>query len=106
MKLFESINPFFKKASKLKYLIIIVIFFTWMIFLDVHSLLIHNELNNEIDQLEAQQIELEKNIIKDKHTIEVLKNPDSLEVFGRRNYNLKKDNETIYYIEEEEEAID
>lgn len=73
-----------------------------MIFLDTHSWLIHNELNNEVSQLEAQKIELEKNIRNDKHTIEVLKNPDSLEAFGRRNYNLKKDNETIFYIEHQE----
>jgi len=70
-----------------------------MVFLDTHSWLIHDELNNEINQLEAQKIELEKNIDQDKNTIEVLKNPDSLEVFGRRNYNLKKDNETIFYVE-------
>lgn len=73
-----------------------------MIFLDTHSWLIHNELNNEVSQLEAQKIELEKNIRNDKHTIEVLKNPDSLEAFGRRNYNLKKENETIFYIEHQE----
>lgn len=73
-----------------------------MIFLDTHSWLIHNELNNEVSQLEAQKIALEKNIRNDKHTIEVLKNPDSLEAFGRRNYNLKKDNETIFYIEHQE----
>ena len=102
MKLSEMIDYFLKKITKLKYLIIIIFFLIWMIFLDTHSLLIHNELNNEVDQLEAQKIELEKNIKKDKHTTEVLKNPDSLEVFGRRNYNLKKDNETIYYIEEQQ----
>lgn len=73
-----------------------------MIFLDTHSWLIHNELNNEVNQLEAQKIELEKNIRNDKHTIEVLKNPDSLEAFGRINYNLKKENETIFYIEHQE----
>ena len=73
-----------------------------MIFLDTHSWLIHNELNNEVSQLEAQKIELEKNIRNDKHTIEVLKNPDSLEAFGRINYNLKKENETIFYIEHQE----
>ena len=70
-----------------------------MAFLDTHSWLIHNELNSEISQLESQKIELERNIIKDKNTIKVLQNPDSLELFGRKNYNLKKENETIYHIE-------
>ena len=99
MKLFDFFISFFKKIVKLKYSIIILIFLTWMVFLDTHSWLIHDELNKEINQLEAQKIELEKNIDQDKNTIEVLKNPDSLEVFGRRNYNLKKDNETIFYVE-------
>ena len=49
--------------------------------------------------MEAQKNELKKNIIKDKNTIDILNNPDSLEVYGRTNYNLKKENETIYYIE-------
>tara|TARA_B100001142_G_scaffold144888_1_gene145828 strand:+ start:334 stop:564 length:231 start_codon:yes stop_codon:yes gene_type:complete len=70
-----------------------------MTFLDTHSWLIHNELNVEIEQLEAQKNELKKNIIKDKNTIDILNNPDSLEVYGRTKYNLKKENETIYYIE-------
>ena len=99
MKLFKFFIYFFKKIVKLKYSIIIFGFLIWMVFLDTHSWLIHDELNKEINQLEAQKIELEKNIDQDKNTIEVLKNPDSLEVFGRRNYNLKKDNETIFYIE-------
>ena len=76
-----------------------MVFLIWMTFLDTHSWLIHNELNSEISQLESQKIELKRNIIKDKSTIKVLQNPDSLELFGRKNYNLKKENETIYHIE-------
>ena len=93
-------NSFFNKISKLKYLIITLFFLLWMTLIDTHSLIIHNELNNEINSLKSQ--ELKKNIAKDKNIIEVLKNPDSLEVFGRRNYNLKKENETIFYIESEQ----
>lgn len=96
MKVFELLIV---KIKKMKYLIIIIVFLIWMTFLDTHSWLIHNELNSEISQLESQKIELERNIIKDKNTIKVLQNPDSLELFGRKNYNLKKENETIYHIE-------
>lgn len=96
MKVFELLIV---KIKKMKYLIIIIVFLIWMAFLDTHSWLIHNELNSEISQLESQKIELERNIIKDKNTIKVLQNPDSLELFGRKNYNLKKENETIYHIE-------
>lgn len=96
MKVFELLIV---KIKKMKYLIIIIVFLIWMTFLDTHSWLIHNELNSEISQLESQKIELKRNIIKDKNTIKVLQNPDSLELFGRKNYNLKKENETIYHIE-------
>ena len=96
MKVFELLIV---KIKKMKYLIIIIVFLIWMTFLDTHSWLIHNELNSEISQLESQKIELKRNIIKDKSTIKVLQNPDSLELFGRKNYNLKKENETIYHIE-------
>ena len=96
MKVFELLIV---KIKKMKYLIIIMVFLIWMTFLDTHSWLIHNELNSEISQLESQKTELKRNIIKDKNTIKVLQNPDSLELFGRKNYNLKKENETIYHIE-------
>tara|TARA_B100001175_G_C18918561_1_gene361218 strand:- start:69 stop:386 length:318 start_codon:yes stop_codon:yes gene_type:complete len=99
MKIIKNSISLFKKMSEFKYLIITIIFLIWMTFLDTHSWLIHNELNVEIEQLEAQKNELKKNIIKDKNTIDILNNPDSLEVYGRTKYNLKKENETIYYIE-------
>jgi len=93
------IFSFFKKIIELKYLFILILFFFWMIFLDTHSWLIHNELNNEINNLKAQKVELEKSIVIDKKTINILENKDSLEVFGRNNYNLKKENESIFFVE-------
>ena len=93
------IFSFLKKIVELKYLFILILFFFWMIFLDTHSWLIHNELNNEINNLKAQKVELKKSIIIDKKTINILENKDSLEVFGRNNYNLKKENESIFFVE-------
>ena len=98
----EKMKSVFKRIKQYRYIIILSIFLIWMFFLDTHSFIIHNKLNQEIDQLKAQKKELEKNISKDKNTLENLKNIDSLEVFGRRNYNLKKENETIYFIEYED----
>ena len=49
--------------------------------------------------LESQKKELEKKIFSDKQMIDNLNNLDSMEVYGRKNYNLKKENETIYHIE-------
>ena len=70
-----------------------------MTFLDTNSFLIHKELNDDINMLESEKKELEKKIFSDKQMIENLNNLDSMEAYGRKNYNLKKENETIYHIE-------
>ncbi len=73
-----------------------------MIFLDTHSLKIHNELDQEIDKLESQKKELIFLIQKDEISIQQLKSKDSLEQFARENYGHKKQDETIFYIEFED----
>lgn len=70
-----------------------------MVFLDTHSLKIHQELNQEIDKLEDQKKELIDLIEKDKISIQQLNSKDSLERFARENYGHKKEKETIFYIE-------
>ena len=61
-----------------------------MLFLDSHSWLIHNELNEEIKQLEERKTDLKQSIQKDKATINQLENIDSLEKFARENYGHKE----------------
>ena len=85
--------------SYFKYLIILSAFLIWMTFLDNNSLLIHNELNQEIKKLKNRKDALSKEISDDQNLIEKLENIDSLEHYGRENYNLKKDNEDIFIIE-------
>ena len=85
--------------SYLKYLIILTAFIVWMTFLDTNSLLIHAELNREIKKLKVKINALTEEINKDQSLIEKLDNIDSLENYGRENYNLKRDEEDIYIIE-------
>ena len=70
-----------------------------MIFLDTNSLLIHAELNREIKKLNKKKDALTEEIVKDKGLIKRLENIDSLELYGREKYNLKKQNEDIFIIE-------
>lgn len=74
-------------------------FIVWMVFLDTHSLLIHRELNEEIDGLEAQKEALENAIMTDQNNLKQLEHIDSLERYARENYGHKKENETVYIIE-------
>ena len=53
------------KFIKSTYGIIIILFIFWMIFFDSNSLIIHNELNNDIKKLNEQKTYYEKEISKD-----------------------------------------
>ena len=97
-KIFLKLKVLIKK-SFFKYLIISSAFLIWMTFLDTNSLLIHAELNREIKKLKNRKDALTKEIDKDKLLINKLDNIDSLEHYGREQYNLKKENEDIFIIE-------
>ena len=94
-----NLKTLFKSIYHYIYLVIFIIFLIWMIFLDTHSLKIHNELDREVEKLEIQKNELDKLIKEDNKNIKYLENNDSLERFARENYGHKKENETIFYIE-------
>lgn len=84
------------------YILILTVFLIWMLFFDTNSLLIHRELQREINKLEKQKEFLESEIEKDKKIIEKLSDPEELEKFARENYYLKKKGEEIYLIEYED----
>ena len=93
------LKDIFDNIYRYIYLVIFIVFLIWMIFLDTHSLKIHNELDREVEKLEIQKKELEKLIKKDNKNIKYLENTDSLERFAREKYGHKKENETIFYVE-------
>lgn len=84
------------------YVMVLTAFLIWMIFFDTNSLLIHNELQKEIEKLEKTKDFLKKEIAKDKEIINTLNSKDELEKFAREEYYLKKENEEIYLIEYED----
>ena len=87
------------KYFKNIYVIILILFTLFMIFWDSNSLLIHNELNNDIEKLENEKEYYRKEIIKDNKAIKELKKEEGLEKFAREEYYMKRDNEDIYIIE-------
>ena len=88
-----------KNPDLVAYIAIGVFFLLWMVFLDTHSLLVHQELNKEIENLKKRKEFLESQIEKDNKLISNLKNIDSLEKFAREKYKHKKNNETILIVE-------
>ncbi len=85
-----------------KYVLIIILFLIWMLFFDTNSYLIHNELNNDIRALEENKDFYKKEIDHDKVFIEKMKDSDEVERYGREKYYLKKENEDIYIIQNED----
>ena len=96
----KIVNQIIIKRGLYSYVALSLFFLIWMFFLDTHSWRIHSELNNQIEKLEKEKNALEERIAKDKEMLEFLENKDSLERFARESYGHKKENETIFIIEE------
>ena len=100
MEIFKKIknSKFFKIVSNL-YILISVVFFIWIFFIDSNSILVNIKLNKEISELKERKDILENQIQMDKKIISNLQNPDSLEKYAREKLYMKKENEEIFIIE-------
>ena len=100
MEIFKKIknSKFFKIVSNL-YILISVVFFIWIFFIDSNSILVNIKLNKEISELKERKDILENQIQMDKKIISNLQNPDSLEKYAREKLYMKKQNEEIFIIE-------
>ena len=86
------------KLIKSTYGIIIILFIFWMIFFDSNSLIIHNELNNDINELDVQKSYYEEEIAKDNIEFQLIQTDSGLEKYAREKLFMKKDNEEIFLI--------
>ena len=87
------------KNIKSTYGVIIILFIFWMIFFDSNSLIIHNELNNDINELYEQKSYYEKEIVKDNIELKLIQSDSGLEKYAREKLFMKKDNEEVFLIE-------
>ena len=70
-----------------------------MIFFDSNSLIIHNDLNNDINELNDQKSYYEKEIAKDNIELQLIQTDSGLEKYAREKLFMKKENEEIFLIE-------
>ena len=89
----------FLKYLKNIYIIALTLFVIWMLFFDTNSLQIHRELQKEIDQLQYEKTQLEKEINKDQELLKVLEDPKELERYARERYGMQKEDEEVFVIE-------
>lgn len=87
------------KFLKNSYAIIIIIFVIWMIFFDSNSILVHNELNNDINDLNNQKEYYKNEIERDNIELNQIKTDSGLEKYAREKLFMKRDNEEIFIIE-------
>lgn len=92
-------KQWFKIASN-KYLLSLFLFGLWMIFLDVNSLLIHRELDQEMEELESSIAYYKEEIKKDSTLLNQLNSePEKFERYAREQYHLKRANEKLYLVD-------
>jgi len=88
---------------KNKYSIALIAFFVWIMFFDHNRIINQVKLLNTINNMEDEKAYYMEEIIKDSTTLHTLEsNKDELERFAREKYLMKKDNEDVYLVIDEE----
>jgi len=90
------------KNSFNKYLIVFVAFVVWIMFFDENNLMQHRQNLAELTQLEAQVDFYKHKIEADKRKLyELQTNDENLEKFAREQFLMKRADEDIFVIVEE-----
>ena len=88
---------------KNKYILTSLIFFVWLLLFDQNNLNERRKLGNEYKELIEEKQYYQDKIDEDSKRIEELKtNNENLEKFAREQYLMKKDNEDIFIIVDED----
>ncbi|MCD2258765.1 FtsB family cell division protein [Psychroserpens luteolus] len=90
------------KYLKNIYAVVFIVFAIWMLFIDSNSLIIHRELNKDMNDLNDEKEYYKSGIEKDNKAIKELSTEEGVEKLAREKYYMKKENEDIYIIEYED----
>lgn len=104
MKTYKQ-KSWFKFISN-KYVWVLLLFSSWLLFLDNYSYFDHRILNKQINELEVNKKYYQEEIKKDQANIKQLNNTQQTEKYAREKYYMKKDSEDIYIIEFEGDTIE
>ena len=78
--------------------IIIIGFVIWMVFFDTHNVMLHRELNKEIEAKQKEKEFYKNEIEKDRKEMKSLNTDEGTERQAREKYYMKKEDEDIYII--------
>ena len=97
--MFKKIPSVFKN----KFTITVVVFVVWLLFFDRNDIISQYKMRAELEKLEEEKEFFIEEIKKDNENLkDLITNPKTLEKFAREKYLMKKDNEEIFVIVEEE----
>lgn len=101
MKNFSLKIPSFLKN---KYVLTLLAFLIWMLFFDQNNLISQYRLTKKVDELQEKKEFYQEQIKKDRKAARELKtNINTLEKYAREKYLMKREDEDIFLIIEEEE---
>lgn len=89
--------PWLRWASN-KFVLASLFFLIWMSFLDVNSLLIHRQLNRQIDELQESIHYYRSEIKQDSAALFQLESDAYLEQYAREKHYMKKPGEEVFII--------
>jgi len=82
---------------KNKYFLTIIALIVWLLFFDKNDFFTQNETVQKLNKLKRDQAYYISEIEKNKLDLQELKtNKESLEIFAREKYLMKKDNEDVF----------
>ena len=100
----QNIINLLPKPLRNKYLILLLLFIFWIVFLDDYNLINQNKMKNNVDDLKEQKEFYISEIKSDSTELSKLKNDsEEQERFAREKFLMKKDNEDIFIIRENED---
>ncbi|HQM77582.1 MAG: cell division protein FtsB [Bacteroidetes bacterium ADurb.Bin035] len=92
-------KDFLKQLGKYKYILVLIIFLVFIIFLDNNNLIKLRKYRKELNNAKEQNEFYKQKIKEDSLEIQKLKrDKEQLELYARKTYFFKKDNETIFLI--------
>ena len=95
----KKLSPYFRNF----YLVTGVAFLVWMTFLDSNDLVSRFRMNSRLGALEDEkEYYLEKIKEVEKDRTELMTNKELLEKFAREKYLMKRENEDVFVIVEED----
>ena len=88
---------------KNKYALTAGVFIIWISFFDENNLIIQYQYHSELSKLQDEEVFYQEELVKIQASLKELQtNPKTLEKFAREKYLMKKDNEELFVIVEED----